>query len=584
MKPEKNNQGFVLTGVMMLLLIATLVGGAFLFSARNSFATVDRWRSRDECLLSAQSGLEEAKYELDRAFRLAYEANHGWGALDTLANLTTNQWPSGNYVWTNKFSGQPYVVTVAVAVASSANIKNLANYTAQVYVTNVATVTYGGVTRRVREVVRYFYDPVGIGGSVFDNVYYIDHQASFSGVNGDFNGDVRAAGNIDFANCSSLKLNGDVLAGGTVLNYSAGFYDWYNSKYLNNLRARPLLWTDQNTNNASTYWPQGYSGDTARYNDQPIPAMPYIGPLSEYEAYAVTNSGTVRDSIHTNTINAVWGDATNRSENAGFGGTNDNGCLVLIGTAANPIVISNIVVARGDIYIKGVVKGQGVLYSGRNIYVIGDLTYSNPPSWNHPDSNPSNTASINSTKDFLGLCAKGNLILGNDFKLFLQTLAKAPITHTHAADVMDLEMGYVSYTSNGVPMFNGDYTAIDGPSHNAVRTDDSDRAYYDPMLGETAFQALDVQAAINNIDSVIYANHMLAGTIGKTGGKAFINGSMICRDEVLSRNGNLTLNWDIRAGSRSRDSVRNGLPPLFSDMLPRLVNVYRTVVWTELAP
>jgi len=530
---------------------------------------VDRWKARDECLLSVQAGLEQAKYTVDRHFRAVCEADKSWNCMNDLASPAG----SGPYVWTNKFSSQPYVITVAVTVASSGVIRNTNAYTATVILTNTATATYGGITRRVREVVRYFYaSSVVSGGSVFDNVYYLDNSGSFNGVNGDFNGDIKVAGDFDFQNCSSLKLNGDVSAGGSVLNYSSGSYDWYSSAYISNPRARPFLYTDRNTANASTYWPQGYAGVVNRYNGVAPPELPYIGPLSEYEAYAIASGGTLTSGSLT--VNAVWGDSTNENSRLGVSNGSDRGCLVI----TNGAVINGVVVARGDVYIKGTISGQGTIYAGRNIYVIGDVSYNNPPSWTKPDNNPSNTAAINKTRDFVGLCAKGNLILGDDFKSFLRDLAKNPVTHTHASDVSDIELGYVSYTSGGVSMFNGDYTATDGQYHDSVRTDGSQRAFYDPILSDTLFQNLGVSAAISKIDGVIYANHMIAGTLGT----ATINGALICRDEVIKRTGNLYFNWDIRLGSKSYD--RLGIGTSLPDMLPRQPTVYYTVKWEELVP
>lgn len=563
MRTQKQNSGFVLTAVMMLLLIASLVGGAFLFSARNSFSTIDQWRIRDECLLATQSGLEQAKYRLDEVIQP--RKTMGYAALDVLG--TTNV--SGNYIWMNQYGIQP-VATVAVNVVG-AYIPNPSQNTSTLILTNTASCTYGGVTRRVREITQYVCrSAVYSSGSVFDNAYYVDQSATFNGVNGDFNGEVRAFGDIDFSNCHSLILNGDVYAGGTVLNYSSGNYDWYNSLYLNNLRARPLLYTDRNVNNTNTYWPQGYSGTVNRYNGSEPPSMPYVGPLSDYETYALATTGTITKGGAT--ITGVWGDATN--ENAGIG-FKDEGCLIL----TNGTTIQGVFVARGDVYIKGTVSGKGTIYAGRNIYVIGDLSYSNPPTWTKPDSNPSNTAAINAQKDFIALCAKGNVILGDDFKSFLKDLAKNPITQSQAADASDLSLGYVTSSSNGVSYFNGDYTGTDGQNHDAVRTDGSQRAFYDPMLSDAAFQALGVSASISKVDGVIYANHMLAGT---TANGMQVNGSMVCRDEVLKREGNLYFNWDIRLGSRSREFLGfgSGLP----STLPRNLSIYRTLKWTELSP
>jgi hypothetical protein len=99
------------------------------------------------------------------------------------------------------------------------------------------------------------------------------------------------------------------------------------------------------------------------------------------------------------------------------------------------------------------------------------------------------------------------------------------------------------------------------------------------MLGDAAFNALGVSASISRIDGVVYANHMLAGT---TANGMRLNGSMVCRDEILKRTGNLYLNWDIRLGSRSREFLGfgTGLP----STLPRTPSILRTLKWTELTP
>jgi len=219
--------------------------------------------------------------------------------------------------------------------------------------------------------------------------------------------------------------------------------------------------------------------------------MPFVGPLSEYENYATASSGTVSQvysvsatgvlSNRNTTVSAVWGDGA--GENAGIG-TNDNGCLVLIGTTNNPIVISNVVVATGDVYIKGYYTGQGTIYAGRNIYVIGDLTAVDPPTWPHPDNNPIATADANKTKDFLGLCAKGSMAFGDPSALDVSFLT-SPYTGSHATDSSDAELGYVSYYSNGIPYFDGDYTQPDGDG-TALRSDGTTRHFYDPMISAVA--------------------------------------------------------------------------------------------------
>jgi len=578
MKTERKNEGFVLAGVLMLLLIATLVGGAFLFSARSSFSTVDQWRTRDECLLGLQSGLERRKYAVDQAFRLVYNASNSWDSLDVLGSLNTTSVER----WTNDYSMRPHVVTTTVVTTSGAVTKNSSDYTATVTVTNVATATHGSITRKVREVIEYrFASSPAVGGgdsSVFDNIFFIDNIGLFSGVNADFNGDVYANKDMDLQ-YSSLKVNGDRYSGGDIISHKTYKNDAWSG--YGNIHARPAEYTDYNRSHTNTYWPQGYDEIVTSYEDSTVKEMPFVGALSEYQDYAVNNGGTVSQvysvssagvlSNLNTSVSAVWGDGS--GENAGIG-TNDTGCLILIGTYDHPIVISNIVVATGDIYIKGYYTGQGTLYAGRNIYIVSNLTAKNPPTWPHPDNNPGATAAVNKTKDFLGLCAKGSMALGDPSTLDVSFL-NSPYTGTHATDASDAALGYVSGTRNGVPYFNGNYTVRDA-NGTGTRSDGSVRHFYDPMISTAAFSNMGA-SRISWIDGVLYSNHLIAGDFQN----ATLNGAFICRDESVTRYGNLTLNWDIRIGSRSFDGIggATGLP----GMLPRQSNVYRTIKWTEIA-
>ena len=285
----------------------------------------------------------------------------------------------------------------------------------------------------------------------------------------------------------------------------------------------------------------------------------------------VDSSGTVTNS--STVVSAVWGDSS--SENAGIG-TNDTGCLILIGTSNNPVRIDGIVVATGDIYIKGYFTGQGTLYAGRNIYVLDDVVALDPPRWPKPDSTPFVTANANKTKDFLGLCAKGNLLFG-DYTSYDTSLLKDPHTASHATDVSDAALGYVSGYSGGVPFFDGDYTAVDA-NGAGIRSDGSSRRFFEPMISDTAMSALGMSAEVNWMDTILYANHLIAGEFAN----AVLNGGFICRDEAVKRQGNLVLNWDIRLGSKSYDNI--GFAPWLPGMLPRQSTVYRTIKWTELSP
>lgn len=588
MKPQHKNQGFVLTAVMMLLLIASLVGGAFLFSVRSSFATVDQWRVRDECLLGLQSGLEQREYELDQIIRT--NTTKSMNIFDALANQNTTV----TQRWTNSYGPSVYVVTSVVTTLSGPVVKNTNTLNAAITMTNIATATHGGITRRVREVVEYLYAEApavgGADGSVFDNVFFIDNIGMFSGVNADFNGDVYANKDMDLK-YSSIKLNGDSYAGGE--NLSKKLYkniEWasYGSQSFAGIyfgdRVRPAEYTDYNRSNTNTYWPQGYDEVVSFYDNATIKQMPFIGPLIDYQNFAIARTGSVSQvyavsasgtlSNLNTSVAAVWGDGS--GENAGIG-TNDTGCLILIGTEANPINISGVVVATGDIYIKGYYTGQGSLYAGRNIYVIGNLIAKNPPTWPHSDSNPYATANANKSRDFLGLCAKGSLAFGDPSALDVSFL-KTPYTGSHASDASDAALGYVSYFSGGIPYFDGDYTKPDGDG-TAKRSDGSTRYFHTPMISSTALSGLGVSSRVGWMDAVLYANHLIAGDFDSN---AVLNGGFVCRDESVVRHGNLALNWDIRLGSRSFDGM--GFAPWLPGTLPRQASDGRKVKWTELIP
>ena len=72
--------------------------------------------------------------------------------------------------------------------------------------------------------------------------------------------------------------------------------------------------------------------------------------------------------------------------------------LVIVGTDAQPIQIDGPVVVEGDVIIKGVVSGQGTIYAGRNVHIVGDITYTDPPVWPSLDRN-TRTGEISDYRD-----------------------------------------------------------------------------------------------------------------------------------------------------------------------------------------
>ena len=65
----------------------------------------------------------------------------------------------------------------------------------------------------------------------------------------------------------------------------------------------------------------------------------------------------------------------------------DNDPIVLRGTSSRPIQLNGPVVIPGDVIIKGDVSGRGTIYAGRNVHVIGETKYEDPPHWRRLERN-----------------------------------------------------------------------------------------------------------------------------------------------------------------------------------------------------
>ena len=604
MNVNKNNDGFVLVAVMVLIVLASIIGGVFLASARGTNRTVEKWKAYDECLLAVQAALEAVNYGMyTNLLADIYENGNRRDALGVLANedFTVDvvvvdgiaQPPAGIAgASVGAQSVLPSAITVTVSVASGDLNEVITNNCSDVKIDCDAVATHKDVTRRVVEIVTYDYNGTtykpGPGGGegdpgVFNYVFFIDNVGWFSGVNCDFNGDIGANLDVDLK-YSSIRLQGDAYAGGECTSkklYKS--YDWgdygnqsFAGKYFGD-KVRPMLYADGDRSNTNLYYPQGYAEGVNFYEEQELYELPFVGPLSDYEEYAIEVGGTVSDS--NKVVSGVWGD--DAGEDAGITTNSlDDGCLVLIGTTNNPINLAGVVVAQKDIYIKGCFTGQGTLYAGRNIFVLDDIVALDAPAWPHPDNNPDATAASNKTKDFLALCAKGSLIFGHHGQID-DNMVKAPFTQDHASDASDHALGYVTgHYANYEPFFNGDYTQPDGDG-TELRTDGSLRHFYEPILGDADFNALGVSSWVGHFDCVLYANHLIAGDFSPN---TIINGAFICRDEAVKRHGNLALNWDARLGDRSLDgnSFNPGLPGM---MLPANQPLpSRTIQWAEVAP
>ena len=641
-KNTSPKSGFILPTAVFLLAVCSLAIAAVLSYVSFTTRMTAIHRGNSICRLAAQSAIEAAKRDIYRAF---YSYSGGSSVrIGTMTGTVFNWFDtySRGTPATSSSIGSGTVVTlpgttningcaVSPAIWSS---RRIANQPAAV-VTLRATASRrnpGGTSSSstIEERIRFAL----MRSRVFDNAYFVNNYGWFQGSAITANGDVRANGNLYLD--SGCTVNGHAYA---ARNDELG-----------------VIGSIQNTGkmqNMNTYW--GSCGTSARptspaysggdyygggydpslsvterlhpYQDELT--MPYISDLSEYVKYAQDSGGRISGGV-SYALDAGGNVVSSRLEgfNAHYSGTGpsgnkdlaDNGALVIEGTALNPIVIDGPVVVDSDVVIKGYVTGQGTIYSGRNIHIVGDIKYVNAPSWPHPDTNPNATASANASKDLLGLAAKGNIVMGdytlsswlgaNNSNGLQYYLKNGPYVQQYICDESDRNIGYPRTTEYGwasdETKFCGDYTQKDGGKKVTVDTktqnvykngrwtqqttttiaDSQTRCYYESVCPEKLIKHLcsDTQTSgyggssykpsITHIDAVIYNNHGVIGHIGN----CTINGSLVCRNEAMIYEGALKINWDHRLYSGLSGSMSNALGlPMDASRPPQ------TLSWREIS-
>ena len=559
---------------LLTILTAGTVGGFLLYAAYNHSRTVRRWHDADQCLLDAQSGLEQIKYELVQS----YLSNQASGA----SSLGWFQTWGPNAIGSNPV----YNLSVLPPINSSIVTVMLANVTIMTNDNYVDIVLLGvarqkaffHITRKISETLR-IQASGGSNSPVFDYAYFINNSGGLSGGNTVINGNVRANGNFRFRN--KPTVNGNIYASGSI---KKKVKHWSRKKYWKKTmpQAAPTDPTDKSGQNA---WPMGYDDDVSKNAQVQALTMPTIG---EIDQIAATAKGTVSQNGTNIVVNVYEGAGPD-----GIAGTADDNCLVLTGlSSSKPITINGAVVVKGDLIIRGYVAGQGTIYAGRNIHIVGGLYYLNPPSWPKPDSNPAQTAANNRADDLLVLAAKGNIVVGDYTsstwsRRVLSIMTDSDYIMPYSVDASDAALGYDSdnNAANGY-LFEGRYyldEANNGRRLSGAGTNTVPRKYYESSLANASFHALCDDSNLSSINAALFSNHGVIGNFGSSlsGGNdkrsgLVINGAMVCHDDLCNYSGSFTLNWDIRLGSFSREKVSTYFLAIFGGTTTSM-----TIGWKE---
>ncbi|MBR2838912.1 MAG: hypothetical protein IKE55_09020 [Kiritimatiellae bacterium] len=633
MRRRVGRRGVVLVTVLVMTGVCGIVLAGVLGYVSNATRLTSSYLGDNVCRLAAQGEIELAKAAINDAFNQAI-ARRGrivggsmgstvcafdWFGVGDVVSVTRTIGAQNNLgtAVTLDESAVNCGCTVRVRVARVNHPSN-AQWADVTLVAEAVRANPGGVESRqvVSETVRFAQQR----SKVFNNAYFVNNYGWFQGSGCTANGDVRANGDMYLD--SSCKVNGRVYAArneelqvdGDVTNYGTmdNYATYRNSTYGVSNISRPLS-VDPVTGdavaggydapeNVTTQDKQG----RIHANEERETEMPFIGDLtseeSDYRLWIedlrqsdaamckVTQGGTVLVDKYFDGVGPS-GDAT----------LADKGVLILEGTQANPIVVNGPVVVASDVIIKGYVTGQGTIYSGRNIHIVGNIQYMNPPSWSGKRAN-----SNNSTKDMLGLMAKGNIVMGdytdsNWLSSIRTYLTSQPYVQRYACDSTDANIGYPSSFGGSyavvekVPTSDGTATSQIASSENPGGTQLVGSSYQfgkvrevgtgqyeqkqvynsrtrrwetqnvEIMAPGTAYDrkyyesvALDSEissrcSTITRIDAVLYNNHGIFGKLGQCS----INGSLVCRNEGLQYSSKLYLNWDLRLYSGSSESVDN---------------------------
>ena len=469
--PRLGNRGFVLISSYLILSLFLVYSSTLSIRMLGQRLTADHFRDGLQALDLAQGAsqqLQERFHEfLTSEIYQNYYAGNAISALewlDSLGEVLSGDKPKekdqllfdldGNDARDATSSDNAFPVlglpTIRTATDATAWLVSITNPGGGMLdprrVTIEAVGRVGTMTKRIRTTYQ-----VGLGMSdIFRYAYFLNNYGWMDAQgNVLIHGEVRSNGDLRFS--GNVTVNGDLYASensdvhdptdpesstsqGLILGDP---YEWSALEYWGIKNTWGGQWKGARPNKRlvldgqptiagdAGILPYGYGYETQdKFQEQPMHPMPYLGDLSIYKKIAKNfknpgpdgQLGTPDDTtgstlVYYNTATGVV-DGMTRTINEKY---ENNEPLVLVGTASNPIEINGPVVAKGDVIIKGYVKGQGTIYAGRNIHVVGDVTYLSFPEWPTLERNSATgeiraKMSSGSTVDVGSVCADGTVL------------------------------------------------------------------------------------------------------------------------------------------------------------------------------
>jgi hypothetical protein len=611
-KARDGERGSAIVGVLVVLVgvlgIVYATGTTSVVEVRESRRTVDAVRAS----YLAEAGVERGIAFLGQAVKNTTMSSPLQGLTDLFAGGETITPIVGEGVMSGGARVGGYNVSFTRVTTTATSITIAVDATG--YFPDAPSALPEGQSvsewRAVRATVRYSLAP----SEVFDYAYFINNWGWFYGNTIRAYGNARSNGQFDCAGYAPTITGTPIYDGvtwsGTNANLTGYRDDNGDGLSDGNDGGTFAAWDIVGAQNV-----QGNGGDAQNQHefDDAI-EMPNLSDLSQYEANAIAEHGTITiDGVQVS--DAVYGDEIGERQH-----------LYLVGTTAKPIVLNGPVVVRGDVLVSGVVTGQGAIYSGRNVYCPRSVTYKNGPATPRPADNSEAATeawmTANANKDFLGLFARENIVVGNYTDPTWQTYVGMWMNDPLNSSAEDAGSDGIPNTADGrdgIPgtadddLLEGDgvftiehYTEADealglippgrsvgDPIPGSGEDIDGD-GVYDPqttmasippekplapghwgnLTSAIPFYSSISSMSANQLDAVFYTNHSFCWTV-LGGTAARINGGLVSRNEnIVYGTPSLEVSQDARLLGHSSSR--------FANLLPRTVQPIEVLRWAQL--
>lgn len=553
MSKFNKKRGNALITITLLLGFMVLSGGSYLNRSVQEVKNARRQSLELQTTQACESGVQALLLSYWRPFKVS----QNFTAMDAALNGASIASPQG--ATSSALPGQGYY---SAAVISYTQVDS---YTRQIVVRCTGFIDTNNNQKldstepfKLVDVTATF---ALARSKVFDYSYFINNFGWMDGFGANdliVNGDMRANGNFSFTN-GTPTVNGTVVAcpndklipavNGSIIGQAVKQSDsnyissvaantrarrGYDSSYMGDKNSATYKdWRDWDFESSASIVNQAVDGatlsdvsgtkswDTSNgFNTSvldPTPTqeviMPDLDDITRYQTMSQNYvdlkqtyvDGTANPNYNTGAYLKYWnGTAYVTATTNGI----VSGSVAVIGDSTHPILIHGPVTINQDCVIKGQVSGQGTIYTGRNVHIVGSIKYQTPP--NFTGTNLAATKAQNEKADMLGLAARGSIIMGDTstFGGYPLNYMTPPFTHSRLDD-------------------NGNTIA----AYNANAVDSTGFKKYQSVFGDTYIHS--VSSGVNQIDAVMYTNLVGGGDLGTSGGGCTINGSIISKDEAM---------------------------------------------------